>query len=831
MRTSPAAHGRGRRVAWVLPLILAVAVTCYLAWGAWVSARDPTWLYRDQAWWRTWLRPNHDGALVVVVVLWLAAAVLFWWPRRRSPQETGLIIVAAMVIIGAVLGTASLAPCRGGQSRTAVAGWVMSLYVGALEPRYGPGTTCPGQLPLALQLGRAVCLGATLVGALSVAAVLWRQPIGRLRASLVKDATILTGLDAMTLPLLRRLTSAGRESRVVVIEPDRRHPLLDEARATGAQIVIGDPASARVLAPMVQGLRGPQLRYLYALRPDLADNEAVLGTAKLILGRSRVNPDEPPHLVARVDDPRHADAWRGRHAGSSDFWFEDALSPPESTASGLVSQILALAPRQVLLCGDSTLALAILLEFARRVWERQGLAEAAAAGRRSASDAGGGDRVAGDAASARPAHRVVILDRRADDLLREFRATSPEPVVAALPDVEARAQDWHDQLLGFLDGLASGGTGVDGIGREGMSLDDRALDDRALDDRAGARQIAVVIAGPASPVDLHEAGRVARLHPGTPVFVLSSDGAGITGPAFDRLQPFQRALLVAGDPPEDAWTRIARHWHESYRLLHPAAPGAANEPARRPWDELDEFIRQDNILQLRSVMAAVAAQDRCWVPSRAVVAGSFVELTQGEIEEVARREHSRWYERRRQAGWRVPARGEQDDYATLVNRNVRSWSDLPAQTRQAICADIKSQLARLEAVGFMPVLAGAGPPAARDFRRIGEVRAERLRSDRAWTHVSGGRLTGASGDWRVVDEGGVERTIRDQEFRATHERLDGDRWRRTGTVRAWRVNEVTVLRTIEGKAVARPDDWIVQGPGGERWPVTGQQFMHGYRPV
>jgi hypothetical protein len=793
---------RRRLVAWILPLIPAMVVTVYLAWGAWVSARDPAWLYRDQEWWRTWLRPGSDGPLVVVVVLWLAAAALYWWPRRRRPQEVGLIIAAAMVVLGAVLAAASLAPCRDGQSRTAVVAWIMSLYVGALEPRYGPGTTCPGQLPLALQLGRSVCLGATLVGALSVAAVLWRQPVSRLRASLVKDATILTGLDAMTLPLLRRLTAGGHENRVVVIEPDQRHPLLDETRGTGAQIVIADPASARVLAPMLKGLRGPQLRYLYSLRPDAAQNEAVLTAARGILGRSRVDPDRPPHLVARIDDPRHADVWRGRHVGSSPLWFEDALSPEEITASALVSRITRMSPRQVLLCGDSTLALAVLLELARSVWERQSLAESAAEGKIADATAATQDEAARSAIGPCPAECVVILDRRAEDLRREFKATSPEPIVAALPDVEVRADDWDDGLLAFLDAMA--------------------------EDEA-ARTV-VVIAGTAAQADLHEAGRVARLHPGTPVFVLSSEGSGITGTAFDKLQPFQRALLVDGKPPDDAWTRIARHWHESYRLLHPANPGAGSEPTRRPWDELDEFIRQDNILQLRSVMAAVVAQGRHWVPSRAVIPGSFVELTRGEIERVARQEHDRWYERRRKAGWRAARPGEEDDYALRVNRTVRPWPELPPRAQEAIQANMRSQLAGLEAVGFMPVLPGGGSPGARDFRRAGEVRAERLTAGRSWTHSSGGQLAGACGDWKVTDDSGHEWTVRDQEFRATHEPLDGDRWRRSGMVRAWRVNEVTVLRTIEGKAMARPGDWIVQGPRGERWPVTDQQFMRGYRP-
>jgi hypothetical protein len=68
------------------------------------------------------------------------------------------------------------------------------------------------------------------------------------------------------------------------------------------------------------------------------------------------------------------------------------------------------------------------------------------------------------------------------------------------------------------------------------------------------------------------------------------------------------------------------------------------------------------------------------------------------------------------------------------------------------------------------------------------------------------------------------------EFQASHAPLDGHRWRRVGVVRAWRVSETTVVRTIEGRALAQPGDWIVQGPGGERWPVRHEQFSQGYVP-
>ena len=72
---------------------------------------------------------------------------------------------------------------------------MLDLYVGN-PPSFPIGLHLPPSL--AYQLGGPVCLGATLIGALTVATVLWRQPLDRLRARLVRDATIVTGLDRMT---------------------------------------------------------------------------------------------------------------------------------------------------------------------------------------------------------------------------------------------------------------------------------------------------------------------------------------------------------------------------------------------------------------------------------------------------------------------------------------------------------------------------------------------------------------------------------------------------------------------------------------------------------
>ena len=224
-----------------------------------------TWLYQTQAWWRVCLRPGNIAVPLVFAVLWLTALLCYWYPRRLQQQVVGIAAVAAMVLIGGVLTTASLMPCHGGQTPSAVAGWVLDLYVG--NPPSFPIGACTMPPSLAYQLGGPVSLAATLTGALTVAVVLWRQPVDKLRARWVRDATIVTGLDHMTIPLLERLAQTYRPGSIVVIEPDASHPLLAAGpRDRGPRHDRAPPSSPRVLLPVIAGSRGCALRRLYAVR-------------------------------------------------------------------------------------------------------------------------------------------------------------------------------------------------------------------------------------------------------------------------------------------------------------------------------------------------------------------------------------------------------------------------------------------------------------------------------------------------------------------------------------------------------------------------------------
>ena len=823
------------------PAVLAAVVTGYLAWGAWVSAANSRWLYLTQAWWRTWLRPGHVEAPLALAVLWLAALLCYWWPRGLQPRVVGLTIVVAMVVIGGVLTCSALTPCRGGQTEGAVAGWMLDLYVG--NPPSYPLGACHAPQSLAWQYGGIISPAATLAGALAVAAVLWLEPLARApgparvgchgadRPGCLDDApAAAAGPD----PAGR---AASWSSNQTAAMPCWRKP----ARLAG-RIMIADPASPRCSSRFWRAGAGARCaistrcgRTPPRTRPSWPQPTASCTTTGRIQTGSRIwsRASMIPGTLITGASP---------YSGTSGLSLEDALSPLESTACALVNQISSARARRLLLCGDTSLALAILLELARRAWEGRELARAAAVGRaaqleRAHLDGAGGaglaetgldgtglaetgldgtgldetglDETGLDETGLRapgrcPVQQVVLLDQRADDLRREYEATSPPSFAAAAPQIQVEPSPWPERVLAILDALPP----------------------------AEADQTAVVVAEARSEASMHEAGRVARLHPGTRVLVLTSDGAGASHAIFDRLQPFHRTFLVDGEEPEDTWTRVARHWHECFRMRNPGMPGEPISITRRPWAELDEFIRQDNILQLRSVMTAVAARGREWVPARAVLPGSFIELTDRDVIEVARAEHTRWYQRRLAAGWSAGGgRGGSGTGTTpsaRVNSRAVPWADLPAEERSRSIGNLRSQLAQLEDVGFLPVVPPGGPAEAVEFRRVGTVRAKRLHARRPWTRLSGDELHGDAGDWRVVDDWGDERTVRDLEFRDSHEPLGDEIWRRTGTFRAWQASEVLVLRTMEGRATAQPGDWIVEGRRGERWPVPDGQFRRSY---
>jgi hypothetical protein len=761
---------------WVFPFALGVVLVGFLCWGAWRTGYDPGWLARGRGFWVSVLRPGQEWALPVTVGLWLAVLALYWWPRRRQ-LPVGLAAVAVMVALAVVLGTASFVPCRDGLSAASVVFWVLQLFVGQPPPVYPGSAVCTGAPPQALQVAQVLGLAATLTGALAAGSALWRPPVDRLRSLLTRQATVFTGLDPLTIPLLGRLAeTAGSLGRVIVIEPDQAHPLLDAARATGARVITGAPASPALLGPVIAGWRGPALGHLYALRSDDDENQAVLLAARQALGRYQSPDGGHPHLVVRIDDPLHASYWRASRNQPGTLVVEDAISVAESTARALAGMIAVTRPRSVLLCGSGHVSLALLLELARRSWEEAQLLAAATAGR-EAWDAEAGDGSATVLLPPLPAvipvERIALLDPRCADVRRRYLQVAAPTVIDAAPVIVAHPVRWQEHLL-------------------------RTLDSMPLE---AAHRTAVVMTEVISGADVHEVERIAALHPETPIFTQLPPGTSRAAAAFYGLHLFSPGLLVDGEVPEDTWTRIARHWHETYRLSRPLPPEHPRAAARVPWADLDPFLRQDNILMLHSVMSAVAATGRLWVPAQMVPEGSFIELSEREAGQVAEAEFTRWKDRRLAAG--------------RTGKLVVPWRELPSRARSDMSRNVSVQIAQLEDAGFLPVVPVGGPPGAITVEHAGTVTASQLETGGPRTLLENQQQKGSSGDWHLTSDDGEPETMTDSEFRSSHEPAGDGKWRRAGTLRAWQVTEKTVIRAREGKTT---------GPSprgdGRRFPVV-----------
>lgn len=220
-------------------------------------------------------------------------------------------------------------------------------------------------------------------------------------------------------------------------------------------------------------------------------------------------------------------------------------------------------------------------------------------------------------------------------------------------------------------------------------------------------------------------------------------------------------------------------------------------------------------------------------------------------------EHEDWMKFFLSEGWRYAE--TRDDQAKRHNR-LLPWDQLMAQdehTREIIAQcrasgvvppdglqlhehraqdSLIDTLHTLRSLGYrsipkskMTELDARPPDVWRSFRRVGVVFAERRTEQWSWTTETGDQMRGEAGDWSVVDDAGVERSVDDESFRLSYEPTDeAGEYSRTGVFRARQVHVEEIIATDEGPVRARVGDWVVQGARGEVWPVPSERFLASY---
>lgn len=289
-------------------------------------------------------------------------------------------------------------------------------------------------------------------------------------------------------------------------------------------------------------------------------------------------------------------------------------------------------------------------------------------------------------------------------------------------------------------------------------------------------------------------------------------------PLVGRLTSFGVGLLTGDEPPEDHWTRIARLLHNAYLVQLGDAVG--QRPSSRPWSELPTFYRDSNLRQVHSLFSGVALLGRSWAAD-----GDGEPLDAAELDYLSRREHESWRAFYLANGWR-PGPARDDD--RLVHDWLIDWDALPPPARVRTTAGVRRSLALLDTAGYRSRKQRAMMP----FRRRGEVRARQLDVSWQWRTESGAVMNAAAGDWLVTDpETGREWSADPGAFAASHELLEGNRFRRTGTVQARPAHLGERVETLEGPAVAQPGEWLVEGELQERWLVPGPRFTEAYEAL
>jgi hypothetical protein len=572
-------------------------------------------------------------------------------------------------------------------------------------------------------------------------------------------------------------------SQLVLVVENVDQPTVVDCRKDGARVLaaaLDNPESLAAL-PLWH-----KLDRLYLLHADPSTNLArlhAIGQARSARGADRRLP-----LIVRIDDPWYAVAWRAQQSGGSDSrWAADAVGKYEVTARRLLDEIVERrGVNRILVCGTSPLTLALCADLEQRRREHQ------------------------------------FSAGRTDDALPRIT------VVADSADEYANDHLHRQHRLG----LPSGGDYIDAVGQlPSMPVLTRLIGE-AQD--TGGCAVVFVDADPmfGVAIDPTIATRLAMRFPDVPIFAWSPAAAGAGGerPGIDGLRTYRLTMDLPAGQAHDAWERAAMLIHERYRLVV-----GGTSPARRPWAELDEFYRGSNRRQVRNALWLVeqigghtwntldggGAADPQAVSSDPLEQLQAMGFDRSAALAMARAEHEDWCRYYKKAGWTW---AEGRDHERKSHPNLTGWHTIEADPEllRSSLTSLAATLSQLHELGYRSV------PMWQRYRRVGVVTAEQRSQAWTWTSDSGHEMRGGPGDWRVQDDGGRSWSVRDDIFRATHDRVDDQVWRRTGVVSARPARDGENVPTLEGTAAAHRGGWIVRGERGEQWPVSADEFARRY---
>lgn len=700
-------------------------------------------------------------------VLMAAIAWHLYRRPRRGDHTSTIPAVLTLTGVAFVLSFAAYLPCSGAEAPF----WTplyraVAVMVGSVAEPFGTDQSCAPVAPLALQLGRLAGVSALVVGVAGGFRLLFRNRFDQLRAQRTRSLAIVTGVGRDAAPLLRQIAEelpSGRRLVIVAPTADRR-----SYQHVPHSLILDETPGAAVATAALVGRRRDHavVGALYALDSNSSANQAVFEAVRATATGQRRG--SVPLAVIRIDDPWEAEHYWRAQVDAQQEWLVDAVGVYEITARILIDRWVSSGVDMVVLVGCSTLALAICNECAQRRRER------AASQRATTPFALNLIAVGQTAAAVR--HQHILAQRRFGNLAETVR-TDPRPAEESVLD-EILAAAAHPAVA-FVDPPA---------------------------DRSPELSIPAL----------------AVAHPDWAIFAFDPSVDGLsTTPSLARLFPFGLSMSTPDRWGLDRWQRAARLFHDNYLVRHPPVVQRA---ASLPWDEgLPTIYKESNLRLITTTFASAVAIGRSWGPfDPSSGEGVADQLTDGELAEMARREHESWAAHLAAAGWTY---GPRDDRRRRHER-LLPWDELDDDSRSRSRNSVEDALDVLRALGYRS--SRSDNPDWRTYRRSGQVTARVSDVAMSWTTDAGSRLVCAPGDWILTDGSGRQWSIKPGEFAASYRQLDSSTWERIGTVQAYRTTTARTVQTLEGSSTAAPGDWILRSPTGAYWPVPDAVFRATY---
>ncbi|MGA9613474.1 MAG: hypothetical protein WBS15_18425 [Mycobacterium sp.] len=767
--------------------LLAVALVL-LGWLGLLAARPSAaqWLPKWLAWYG---EPGSFATLAIALTLIVALCVSsFRSHHARRSRNVPAVVVAGLVATSVALGLSSYWHCHDSTHPAFFQPliWTVSLVKGGVNDFTLNKQICPSPTPEALWVGRLTALGAIFTGLAGVVIALFRSQADRVRASLANSVTAVIGIDDETRSMISAIASTlDRSSTLVLVSGGPDEPGVTETRIHGGRVISVDFNAADSLKSLSVWRN---LERLYLMAADPPTNQSRLDSITRAL--AEVGHRQRLPLTVRIDDPWQAEAWRAEQLGGSDTrWAADAVGKYEVTARWLLENIIATTTvEHVFVCGTSELTLALCAEMTRRKLERDYYSE--------------------PGETALPALHLVGED--AEEYLRDH--------------------EFHRQQVGF----AAAGPTIDATPQPPTV----SVLLRLIAEREGSSNAVIFVDDKVrGPLNSRSTGtRLAARFPTMPIHIWDTDAqmAQDPLPVVGRLRTYRLALDVPEGQAQDVWERAAKLIHQRY--VADIGPQPTPPPARLPWAELDDFYRESNRRQVRNTLWMVEQiAEHTWNtwgdPPKPLSVHDMAGLTalqklermgfdHDSAMKMAKAEHEDWCRYYRRNHWKHGAvRNDKDQ----IHDKLVDWPVLEADDDMLNSAltSLAATLWSLRQLGYR------SRPVWKRFSRIGTVTAQQRSTPWTWTSHSGQTMRANAGDWQVRADRDAW-SVRNGIFQASYERVDGDQWRRRGTVSARPAQPGETVETLEGPTAAGDGDWVVRGSDGEEWPVPAQEFAERY---